>query len=136
MALDAGLASFVGQPMHALRRATLFGCVHRRLRMTVAALARVRGLHRRPYVIGHRQPLRFEFFRRVDRSHDLVEQLVGGLNLSDQFVVPLLGNVTIRTRGANTRPVGEMDGLLQLLVHGAAHFVAGDAERLRIRQFH
>ena len=80
--------------------------------------------------------VRLEFLRSIDRTENLVKELIGGLNLSPHLVKPFVRNVTVGASRAHTRAALEMNRLLQLFVNVVAHFVAGNAERLGIRDFH
>ena len=114
----------------------LLGQVHRLRGMAVAALQRVVRLQPRPFVLGKLQALIEEFLARVDRAEDLAPDLLRGLHLARDLVGPIVRHMAVGADRAHAGAVGEMHGARQLLIHVAAHLVAGDAERLGVGGFH
>ena len=106
--------------------------VHGTCIVAIAALARVRGLHRGPDVFSKLPPVLFEFFRCADSPQDLVPQLVAGLDLSPNLEPPVTRDMAIGTSRLHAELIPVVNGLLVFLINCIAHFVAGRAEFERI----
>src|ERR1043166_4289337 len=103
--------------------------------MTVAARPGVALLHRCPDSLGKYHAMRLEILLRRVSAHEVMIEVLGGLDLGYHLVDPFVGNMTIRTGCANAGPVLPVDRAFQLLEWGVTHLVTGDAEGLRIGQF-
>src|SRR3954470_22331133 len=103
--------------------------------MAVAALKRIIGLQPRPFVLGEFEPMVLKFLPRVDRAEDLAPDFLRGLHLAGDLVGPVVRNMAVGTAGADARTVREVRGVLQLLEHVVAHFVARGAELFGVGDF-
>ena len=102
--IDAGRAG-LDRFRHHLSGSRLLVRIHRVDRVAIAAFARVGRLHRRPDVLRELEPVRFEFFAGADGAENLVQHLVGSLDLSLDLVDPDLRHVAVRTYRAHAGPV-------------------------------
>src|SRR5262245_27466671 len=128
VAVDAGLAFLHGGLVDRGGPLLLHREIHRREGVAVAALVGIVRLHLLPDVLCQRFALLGEFFRRVDRAHELVVELVARLDLADHLRQPFPWNVAIGADRAHARAVPVVNRLRVFLVDRVAHLVAGDAE--------
>ncbi|MNE65915.1 hypothetical protein D3C80_1614370 [compost metagenome] len=136
MAIDAGFAFGYRLVMHLRRHGFLRGEVHILEVVAVTALLRIVGLHARPLVAGHRQPVLVKLLRRIDQAERLGVQFLAGLQFAQHFRCPLVRHVAIRASGAHAAAVVVMHRTHVFLIHVFAHFVAADTKLLGIRRFH
>ena len=113
---------------------SLFGKIHRFKLMTVATLPGVGLLHGVPNILRQLHTLGFKFFLGIDGTDNGVKNLIAGLDLADDFMMPLLGYMAVGTGGSDPGGIVKMNRLLQLLIHSVFHLMAGDAKRLGIGQ--
>ena len=76
-----------------------------------------------------------ELLSRVDDTKNLAPHFLGGLHLACNLVRPIMWNMAIGTMRPHARPVGIVNGCLQLLEYVVSHFMARDAEGLGIGEF-
>src|SRR6185436_21010732 len=103
--------------------------------MAVAALQGIICLQPRPFMLGEFEPMILKLLPGVDRAEDLAPDLLRGLHLAGDLVGPVVRDMAVRTTGADARAVREVRGVLQLLEHVVAHFVARGAELFGVGDF-
>lgn len=136
MAIDASQSGLQARQHALLRGWGHLMNVHRTCIMAMAALARIRDLHRGPDVFCKLLPVLFEFLRRADRTQKLVPQLVASLDLASNLEPPVTRNMAIGTSRLDAELIVVVNGLLVLLINCITHFVAGRAEFERIGFLH
>ena len=136
MAVDTGLTGFKGVEMLFAGTRFLELRIHGFEVVTVTALAGIGIFHRFPDPLGHGQAMLVEFLRGIHGPQDLVIHLVTGLNLTDHFVYPGIGNMAVRASGPNAGTVGVVDGGFVLLVNILLHLMAADTEIEGVGCFH
>ena len=136
VAIDTGVACLHG--IHVLFTSTRLLCfrIHRGEVVAVPALARIRFLHRLPYITRKRQTFGIKFFRRIYAAQNLMEHLVGGLDLAHNLMNPWPRDMAIGTSRLYTGAVIVMNGFFVFLVDVIFHFMTGDTEIHGVRDFH
>ena len=114
--------------MFCLRILVLYGGIHRLIAVAVAAFARIRSPHARPFPFCQFRASGFKFFSGIDGPCQLSPQFGTCLEFARHFVDPVFGYMAVRTAGAHTKAVGIVQGLLVFLIYVAPYFMTGNTE--------
>ena len=136
VAVDTGVAVFHRElVLVACSRLLPLG-IHRVPVVAVATFARIGALHRVPHTPRHRQAVFVEFLRRVHGAHQLVIDLVAGLDLAHDFVHPGARYMAIRTRGLDATAVAVVHRADVFGVDVFLHLVTRDTEGFGVGDLH